>query len=183
MDIDAPKSYIRVLKEVGIYQGNRHIRVGPHSGFAVAYTIDFPCPSIGSQTLNLSITPGRYMRELADARTFCMKRDIEAMQSRGLALGGSLENAVVYDDDRCLNESLRFQDEAVRHKVLDLVGDLALLGAPLMGRVEAFAAGHAMHVELAKKLLATPDAWTVETAPEAEQRLFHLDFAHGLAVV
>jgi UDP-3-O-[3-hydroxymyristoyl] N-acetylglucosamine deacetylase len=96
-----------------------------------------------------------------------MKRDVEAMRAAGLALGGSLENAAVYDDDRCLSGPLRFPDEAVRHKALDLVGDLALLGAPLAGRVEAFAAGHAMHIELAKKLLASPGAWALETAAEA----------------
>jgi UDP-3-O-[3-hydroxymyristoyl] N-acetylglucosamine deacetylase len=182
-DLGSPRSYIRVLKEVRIERGGRSVRVGPHAGFSIAYSIDFPCPSIGRQSFEMSVTPGGYMRELADARTFCMKRDIETMQARGLALGGSLENALVYDDDRCLNGPLRFQGEAVRHKALDLVGDLALLGAPLVGRVEACAAGHAMHAELVKALLASPGAWAMEAAPGAERGLFQLDFAHGLAVV
>jgi len=169
-DLAAPKRCINVLKEVRITRASRHIAVGPCDGFAISYTIDFPCRSIGRQSLELAVTPEGFLRELADARTFCMKRDIDMMQSRGLALGGSLENAVVFDDDRCLNEPLRFLNEAVRHKALDLVGDLALLGAPLKGRIEAFAAGHAMHVDLAKKLLATPDAWTME-APQAPEKI------------
>jgi UDP-3-O-[3-hydroxymyristoyl] N-acetylglucosamine deacetylase len=177
-----PRAYMRVLKEVCIDRGDRHIRVQPHGDLSIAYTIDFPCPSIGRQSIGLAVSPDSYRRELADARTFCLKRDIEAMQAHGLALGGSLDNAVVYDDDRCISD-LRFPDEAVRHKALDLVGDLALLGAPLAGHVEAYAAGHSMHVELVKELLASPDAWTMETAAEMGRRPFQLDFAHGLAVV
>jgi UDP-3-O-[3-hydroxymyristoyl] N-acetylglucosamine deacetylase len=188
VDLPTPKACIRVLDEVRVDRGGRHIRVLPHEGpgakggLTVAYTIDFPCPSIGRQSFELAVTPDRFRRELADARTFCMKSDIEAMQARGLALGGSLENALVYDETGCLNGPLRFPDEAVRHKMMDLVGDLAVLGATLVGRVEAFAAGHAMHVELAKALLASPGAWTMEPAPEAGHRVFHVDFARLAAV-
>ncbi|MBK8725578.1 MAG: UDP-3-O-acyl-N-acetylglucosamine deacetylase [Holophagaceae bacterium] len=123
-------------------------------------------PSIGRQSRELAITPARYAQEVGLARTFCMEHEIEFMRAHGLALGGSLENAVVFGLDGPLNESLRFEDEAVRHKILDLVGDLALLGAPLKGLVEAHAAGHALHVALVKALLADPSAWTwVEAEP------------------
>jgi len=182
-DLPSPRACIRVLKAVCVASGGRRISVGPAGGLVISCTIDFPCPSIGRQSLELPITPDRYRRELADARTFCMERDIAAMRARGLALGGSLDNAVVFDDDRCLNGPLRFHDEAVRHKMLDIVGDMALLGAPLLGRVEAFAAGHAMHVELARRLLAEPGAWAVEAGPGPRQRPAKLEFARGLAAV
>ncbi len=106
-----------------------------------------------------------------------MDRDIEHMRSLGLAKGGSLENAVVFSPQGPLNESLRFEDEAVRHKILDLLGDLRLLGAPLEGFVEAYRAGHALHVDLARAILANPQAWTLDEAETTPAR--HL-FGHGL---
>ena len=124
------------------------------------YTIDFNHSAIGRQSRELSLDPEKFRRELSSARTFCMEQDIEFMRSRGLALGGSLENAVVFAAKGPLNEALRHEDEAVRHKMLDLMGDLALLGAPLHGLVEAHAAGHALHVALVKALLADTNAWT-----------------------
>jgi UDP-3-O-[3-hydroxymyristoyl] N-acetylglucosamine deacetylase len=158
---------MRILKPVEVRSGDKWMRVSPHPALRVAYTIDFDHPSIGRQGRELTLTPARYAREVGAARTFCMERDIEMMRSRGLALGGSLDNAVVFSAEGPLNESLRFEDEAVRHKILDLVGDLALLGAPLDGFVEAHRAGHALHVELAKAILADPSAWAwVDDAPD-----------------
>ena len=154
------RHFIQVLRPVEVRSGDKWIRVSPFQGFRVRYTIDFDHPSIGRQCREIGITPARYAQEVGLARTFCLEHEIEFMRAHGLALGGSLENAVVFGLDGPLNESLRFEDEAVRHKILDLVGDLALLGAPLKGFVEAHAAGHALHVALVKALLADPSAWT-----------------------
>jgi UDP-3-O-[3-hydroxymyristoyl] N-acetylglucosamine deacetylase len=158
---------LRILKPVEVRNGDKWMRVTPHHGLRLAYTIDFDHPSIGRQSRELTLTPEKYVRELGSARTFCMDRDIEFMRSRGLAKGGSLENAVVFSANGPLNESLRFEDEAVRHKMLDMVGDLALLGAHLEGFVEASLAGHALHVQLAKAILADPSAWTLAERDEA----------------
>lgn len=160
---------IKVLDTVEVRRGDKWMRVSPHPTFRLRYTLDYSHTAIGRQSRELSLNPEKYRRELATARTFCLEQDIEMMRSKGLALGGSLDNAVVYGQDGPLNESLRFEDEAIRHKMMDLVGDLALLGSPLEGLVEAHAAGHAMHVALAKQLLETPSAWTyVDTAESVE---------------
>ena len=153
--------FLRILKTVEVRQGDKWMRVSPHQGLRIAYTIDFENPSIGRQSRELTLSPEKYARELGSARTFCLERDIEFMRSKGLAKGGSLDNAVVYSPTGPLNDSLRFEDEAVRHKMLDLVGDLLLLGSPLDGFVEAHMAGHALHVALAKAVLADPTAWVL----------------------
>ncbi|MDE3246434.1 MAG: UDP-3-O-acyl-N-acetylglucosamine deacetylase, partial [Acidobacteriota bacterium] len=139
----------------------------------IRYSIDFNHPAIGHQSRELSLTPDKYRREIGSARTFCLEEEIDAMRARGLALGGSLDNALVFGSDGPLNEVLRFEDEAVRHKMLDLIGDLALLGAPLAGLVEAHAAGHALHVALAKAILDQPQTWTWEEVPEADASRKH----------
>jgi UDP-3-O-[3-hydroxymyristoyl] N-acetylglucosamine deacetylase len=164
--LDVRRRHIRVLRPVEVQAAGKWMRVSPHHGLRVRYTIDFDHPAIGRQTRELSFTPEKYRREVGSARTFCMERDIEMMRSRGLALGGSLENAVVFAQDGPLNDSLRFEDEAVRHKILDMVGDLALLGAPLDALVEVHAGGHALHVALVRALLADPSAWTWSETPE-----------------
>ena len=170
---------LRILKPVEVRSGDKWMRVSPHSGLRVAYTIDFDHPAIGRQSRELTLSPEKYVRELGVARTFCMERDIEFMRSRGLAKGGSLDNAVVFAPDGPLNDSLRFEDEAVRHKILDLLGDLKLLGAPLQGFVEANRAGHALHVDLARAILADEDAWTMDEAePLKPGRQL---FGHGLS--
>lgn len=154
------RRFIKVLRPVEVAAQGKWMRVSPHAGLRLRYTIDFDHPAIGRQSRELSLTPDKFRRELASARTFCMEQDIAFMRSKGLALGGSLDNAVVFSSEGPLNETLRFEDEAVRHKMLDLVGDLALLGAPLLGLVEAHAAGHALHVGLVKALLADTQSWT-----------------------
>jgi UDP-3-O-[3-hydroxymyristoyl] N-acetylglucosamine deacetylase len=157
--LNGTRRFIKILHPVEVRRGEKSIRVLPFDGLRVRYTIDFPVPALGRQTRELSLSPEKYQREVGTARTFCLEQEIEFMRSKGLALGGSLDNAVVYGTHGPLNESLRFEDEAVRHKILDLVGDLALLGAPLLGLIEAHAAGHALHVELAQAILSNPDAW------------------------
>ncbi len=174
------RRFLRVLKPVEVRSGDKWIRVTPFDGFRIRYTIDFDHPSIGRQCRELAITPSRYAQEVGLARTFCLEHEIEFMRAHGLALGGSLENAVVFGLEGPLNESLRFEDEAVRHKILDLVGDLALLGAPMLGLVEAHAAGHALHVALAQALLADASAWTWSEAAPA-RRAPRPDFAAALS--
>jgi UDP-3-O-[3-hydroxymyristoyl] N-acetylglucosamine deacetylase len=170
---------LRIMRPIELLNGDKWIRVSPFPGLRVAYTIDFDHPAIGRQHRELTVTPEKYVRELGSARTFCMEQDIEFMRSRGLAKGGSLENAVVFSPQGPLNASLRFEDEAVRHKILDLLGDLKLLGLPMEGLVEAHRAGHALHVDLARAILATPQAWTLDEKPAAlpGRRLF----GHGLS--
>jgi len=171
---------LRVLRPVEVLRGDKWMRISPYPGLRVAYTIDFDHPAIGRQSRELTVTPEKYVRELGRARTFCMERDIEFMRARGLAKGGSLENAVVFSPQGPLNDSLRFEDEAVRHKILDLLGDLKLLGSPLQGFVEAHRAGHALHVELVRAVLASAGAWAWEEAP-ASTPSRHL-FGHPLHV-
>jgi UDP-3-O-[3-hydroxymyristoyl] N-acetylglucosamine deacetylase len=167
------RRFIKVTRPVEVRNGDRWIRVLPFDGQRLRYTIDFPIPALGRQSRELSLTPEKYRRELGSARTFCLAQEIDQMRARGLALGGSLDNAVVFGAEGPLNESLRYEDEAVRHKMLDLVGDLALLGAPLLGLVEAHAAGHALHVALAQAILADPGCWEwAEDAEPAKVRFF-----------
>lgn len=162
--LPGPRRWIRILRPLEVREGGRWIRVSPHDGLRVRYTIDFDHPAIGRQSRELTLTPDKFRREVARARTFCLEQEVAKMQAMGLAQGGSLENAVVFGPEGPLNEVLRFEDEAVRHKILDLVGDLALIGAPLHGFVEVHAGGHALHVALAKALAADPSAWRWEDA-------------------
>jgi UDP-3-O-[3-hydroxymyristoyl] N-acetylglucosamine deacetylase len=187
-DLPEPKTFIKVLRPIQVQDGNRLVRATQLDSLMLNCTIDFPIPSIGRQSLELDITPNKFRLELAPARTFCLKSEIDYMHSRGLALGGSLDNAVVYDSHCCLNENLRFDNEPVRHKMLDLIGDLALLGTPLLAKINAHAAGHAMHVAFVRKLIAETDAWAMVEAPPSSGRgptrpLLRPSFAKGLTAV
>ncbi len=167
------RRFMKITQPVEVRDGARWIRALPFDGLRLRYVIDFPIPALGRQSRELSLTPEKYRRELGSARTFCLAQEVDQLRARGLALGGSLENAVVFGTDGPLNDSLRYEDEAVRHKMLDLVGDLALLGAPLLGLVEAHAAGHALHVALAQAILANPSCWEwTEEAEPANVRFF-----------
>lgn len=171
---------IKILKPLEVRQGSKWIRVSPYDGLRIRYAIDFDHPAIGYQCRELTLTPDKYRREVGAARTFCLEHEIDWMRSQGLALGGSLDNAVVFAADGPLNQALRFEDEAVRHKILDLMGDLALAGGPLEGFVEVHAGGHALHVAFTQALLADPSAWTWSEGPAAKKRPFVLQtaFAH-----
>ena len=147
---------------VGSPNDPRFILIEPSDAFEVDYTIDFKHALVGRQRVALDINEETFRNELSSARTFCFLKDVEAMRARGLALGGSLDNAVVIGNDGFLS-SPRMKDEFVRHKALDAVGDLALLGFRLRGRVVARCAGHALHAELVKSLLRDHSAWTIET--------------------
>lgn len=158
--LDAPRSYLRVRKTLTVEDGNKRLIIHPHPTFTVSGTIDFAHPLIGRQTISLSVDESTYAREIAPARTFGFLREVEGLRRMGLIRGGSLENAIVLDGEGILNpEGLRFADEFVRHKVLDLIGDLALLGYPLLGRVEAERPGHALNTTAVRKLLSDPLAW------------------------
>ena len=126
----------------------------------MAFEIDFDDPAIGNQRLEMILHAGDFQRELADARTFGFRAEVDALRAAGLARGGSLDNVVVIEDGRVINpEGLRRPDEFVRHKMLDAVGDLALLGAPILGRYEGRYSGHALNNALCRAVLARPDAW------------------------
>lgn len=153
---------VRRPVRVGSENEGRFVLVEPSDTFEVDYSIDFDHPLVGRQRLAIDITEESFRNELSSARTFCFRKDVDAMRARGLALGGTLENAVVIGDDGFLSRP-RMRDEFVRHKALDVVGDLALLGFKLRGRVVAQRAGHALHAELVRALLREHDAWGLET--------------------
>ncbi len=158
-----------IRKPIEVRDGNRWARVTPSRDFKLSVEIDYPHPAIGRQVLGgIRVTPRMFAREIAPARTFGFLKDVQQLQSVGLALGGSLHNAIVLDDERIMNrEGLRFPDEFGRHKLVDLIGDLALLGLPLQGHVKAVRSGHALHHALVAEIRANPGCWTVEVPGES----------------
>ncbi|MEM6439796.1 MAG: UDP-3-O-acyl-N-acetylglucosamine deacetylase [Pseudomonadota bacterium] len=165
---DGERQVLRILKPVEASDGERLARLEPASRFEVDFAIDFADPAIGAQRLRSAPTPGTFLSELADCRTFCMAAEIEAMRQAGLARGGSLDNAVVVDDGRVLNpEGLRRPDEFVRHKTLDAIGDLGLAPAPILGRYVGRRSGHEMTNRVLRARAARPDAWRIEAAEPA----------------
>ena len=154
---------IRVLKPVEVREGEAVARLEPSDMLEIDFRIDFDDAAIGRQERRLNMSNGAFVRELSDCRTFCRQADVDAMHARGLALGGTLENAVVFDGDRILSPGgLRRADEPVRHKMLDALGDLALAGGPLLGRYTGERAGHAMTNKLLRALFADPEAYRIE---------------------
>ncbi|VDS08124.1 UDP-3-O-[3-hydroxymyristoyl] N-acetylglucosamine deacetylase [Paracoccus haematequi] len=164
---------IRVLRPVEVREGEAFARLAPADHLEIDFQIDFADAAIGHQEKRLDMANGAFLRELADSRTFCRQADVDAMRKNGLALGGTYLNAVVVDGARVLSPGgLRHQDEAVRHKMLDAMGDLALAGAPLLARYTGHRAGHAMTNRLLRALFADPTAWRWETcSPALEDRL------------
>ena len=158
----ARRRYARVLKPIEVTEGSKRIAVYPSSGFSVAYEIVFPHPLIGRQSLEFDPRRENYADQIAPARTFGFVEEAEMLRRSGLVRGGSLENAVVLDRDGLLNpEGLRFRDEFCRHKILDVIGDLALLGHPLIGHVVAERAGHAMHFALVNRIMSDPTLYEI----------------------
>lgn len=153
VDQKVPRRFMRIPEPVSLQQGNIEILGIPYEGLRISFLIEYDSPVVGTQHASFDITPETFLREIAPARTFVMRKDVEALQAQGLIKGGSMENALVVTDTGILNESpLRFRDEFVRHKVLDLLGDLSLLGRPLKGQVLAQRSGHASNVAFVKKL-------------------------------
>jgi UDP-3-O-[3-hydroxymyristoyl] N-acetylglucosamine deacetylase len=158
----APRRFLQVRKPIAVSDGDKSAKLLPARSFSVSYTIDFRHPLLSEQTFSLDLDERAFAREIARARTFGFKRDVERLHEAGLARGGSLENAVVVDDFHILNpEGLRFPNEFVRHKILDAVGDLALFGMPVIGRFVAVKSGHAMNQALVRKTLVAADACEV----------------------
>ncbi len=153
---------IRVLKSHSIEEKGASLSFFPDPEFRVSYAIDFPHPLIGRQEISFSLTRKLFLEEIAPARTFGFLKDAAGLRKRGLALGGSLANAVILDEQNVISGPLRFRDEFVRHKVLDLIGDLALLGHPLFGHFQAERAGHRLHHRAVLFLLDHPDFWAYE---------------------
>jgi UDP-3-O-[3-hydroxymyristoyl] N-acetylglucosamine deacetylase len=161
------KRYLRLLKPVEVVEDGRRIGIYPANEFSVRCYVDFPHPMVGKQEVEMAVNAESFRRVLSRARTFCFETDIEPLRAMGLIRGGSLDNAIVLTKDGMLNGPLRYEDEFGRHKALDLIGDLALVGLPLLGRVEARKAGHALHTQLVSKLLADSSAWEITTRGHA----------------
>jgi UDP-3-O-[3-hydroxymyristoyl] N-acetylglucosamine deacetylase len=161
-----------VLKPVEIVDGAKRIAVYPAQALRITYRITFPHPVIGEQSFDFIPSRDSYQAKIAPARTFGFMEEVETLRKSGLVRGGSLENALVLTREGVLNpEGLRFRDEFCRHKVLDVIGDLALIGHPLVGHVVAERAGHAMHIALASRLLREKSAWTLSTSDETRARV------------
>ncbi len=162
--LEAPVRVIRVLKRIEDEVDGVKVSIEPHESLEIEFSIDFPDTAIGHQAKHLNMANGAFVRELCNSRTFCRKADVEWMLSQGLGLGGNLDNAIVVDGASVLNpEGLRHTDEYVRHKMLDALGDLALAGAPLIGRFSGHRAGHAATNRLLRKLFANPMAFEMVT--------------------
>lgn len=168
---NAPKKFIRILQPVEVRDGEKWVRFAPHAGFKLELSIDFDHPVFdrSRQSVCVDFATTSYIKEVSRARTFGFMQDVESMRAQGLALGGSLENAIVMDDYRVLNnDGLRYSDEFVKHKVLDAIGDLYLLGHPLIGAFSGYKSGHALNNLLLRCLLETQGAWEYASFERAE---------------
>ncbi|MCU0931919.1 MAG: UDP-3-O-acyl-N-acetylglucosamine deacetylase [Serpentinimonas sp.] len=172
----APKRFLRVKKPVEVREGEgkqlKWARLDPYHGYKLAFEIEFDHPAVTAtgQRVEFDLGSGQYAREIARARTFGFTRDVEMMRSHGLALGGGLDNAIVMDDVKVLNaDGLRYQDEFVKHKILDAMGDLYIVGKPLLAAYSAYRSGHAMNNQLLRALLAQPDSYEVVTFEQDSQ--------------
>ncbi len=158
----SPRHYLKVMELVEYEDGDRRMSIEPSEKFEIECTIDFPHPFINRQSLHFVFENGSFGREIASARTFGFTHEIDMLRKANLARGGSLDNAIVLTPDGMLNEQpLRFDDEFVRHKILDIIGDVALVGMPVLGKITAEKSGHAVHAALMSKLLKTESAWEV----------------------
>ncbi|WP_290787313.1 UDP-3-O-acyl-N-acetylglucosamine deacetylase [Halomonas sp.] len=163
---NAPKKFIRIKREITVRDGDKEATFRPHQGFKVAFSIDFDHPAFEeqSQTAMVDFSTTSFVKEVSRARTFGFMRDLEYLRSNNLALGGSLDNAIVVDDYRIVNEGgLRYDDEFVKHKVLDAIGDLYQLGHSLIGEFRGVKSGHALNNQLCRALLAQPEAFEIVT--------------------
>jgi UDP-3-O-[3-hydroxymyristoyl] N-acetylglucosamine deacetylase len=161
-----PRKYLRILKALEVHEGNKFIGIYPADKYSVSYTINFPHPMIGREAFTLELTNGQYVSQIAPARTFGFVHEADALRQQGLIRGASKENALVLTRDGLENPPLRYPDEFVRHKILDLIGDLALIGKQVLGNVVADRAGHAMHTALVSRLLRYRTFWEETTLSE-----------------
>jgi len=173
---NAPRRFIRLLKPVEVREGagptEKWARLEPYHGYKLRFEIDFKHPAVDStgQCVEFDMSTGSYSKDIARARTFGFTKDVETMRANGLALGGGLDNAIVMDDYKVLNaDGLRYDDEFVKHKILDAMGDLYVVGKPLLASYSAFRSGHAMNNKLLRELLAHTDAWELVTFEDEKQ--------------
>jgi UDP-3-O-[3-hydroxymyristoyl] N-acetylglucosamine deacetylase len=164
-----PRQYIRLLQPVRIVSGDKWMEAVPCDSVDILYSIEFPHPLIQYQEFRFCVGSERYKQEIARARTFGFVEEVQALRQAGLARGGSLENAVVLSKEGILNPSLRYPDEFVRHKVLDLIGDLSLLGKPLIASIRAHRAGHALHYNLCSQILKNPACYKISFSPNGHE--------------
>jgi UDP-3-O-[3-hydroxymyristoyl] N-acetylglucosamine deacetylase len=182
----APRQYLKVVRPITLSTGDKRIALYPSDHFKVTYSISFDHPMLRHQARTIRLTEDAFIEQIAPARTFCFLKEVEMLRQNGLALGGSLDNAIVIGETGVLNNALRFEDEFVRHKILDLVGDLALVGHPIVGHVVAHRGGHALHTAFAARIVEEADAWQlVEGVSVAEPSMasvpVHANSAAGLA--
>ncbi len=163
--LQAPRRYLKVLRPISLTQGDKRIALYPSDHFKVTYSISFDHPLLRHQSRTMRITEESFVEEIAPARTFGFLKEVEMLRQRGLALGGSLDNAIVLGETGVLNNALRFEDEFVRHKILDVIGDLSLVGHPVVGHLVAHRGGHALHTAFAARILEETDAWRLVDAP------------------
>jgi UDP-3-O-[3-hydroxymyristoyl] N-acetylglucosamine deacetylase len=163
--LTAQRKFLKIVRPIAISRGDKRIALYPSDHFKVTYSISYDHPLLRHQSRTLRITEHTFIEDIAPARTFTFLKDVEMLRQNGLALGGSLENAIVLGETGVLNNTLRFSDEFVRHKILDAVGDLALVGFPVIGHLVAHRAGHALHTEFASKILEETAAWRIIEAP------------------
>jgi UDP-3-O-[3-hydroxymyristoyl] N-acetylglucosamine deacetylase len=163
--LTVPRKFLKVIRPILRSRGDKRIALYPSDHFKVTYSISFDHPMLRHQSRTLRMTEESFVDEIAPARTFGFLKEVELLRQRGLALGGSLDNAIVLGETGVLNSSLRFDDEFVRHKILDVIGDLALVGYPIIGHLVVHRGGHALHASFAQEILEDTDAWhLVESA-------------------
>lgn len=181
---DAPRRFMRVTRPVEVVEGDKTARLEPYEGYRLSFGIEFKHPAFktSAQTSILEFTPANYIKQVSRARTFGFMRDFEALRSKNLALGASMDNAVALDDYKVVNpDGLRYDDEFVRHKILDAVGDLYLIGAPLLGAYSAYKSGHALNNQLACAVLQDPGAWEWTTFEGGQTPVPAVVSMHALA--
>ena len=167
--LPAPKKFLKVLRPISLSQGDKRIALYPSDHFKVTYSISFDHPLIRHQSRTMKITDETFVEEIAPARTFGFLKEVEMLRQKGLALGGSLDNAIVLGETGVLNNALRFEDEFVRHKILDVIGDLSLVGYPVIGHLVAHRGGHALHTAFAARILEEVDAWRIVEGDSAAE--------------
>jgi UDP-3-O-[3-hydroxymyristoyl] N-acetylglucosamine deacetylase len=163
--LSTPRKYLKVLRPITLSRGDKRIALYPSDHFKVTYSIAYDHPLLRHQSRTMRITETSFVEEIAAARTFTFLKEVEQLRKQGLALGGSLENAIVVGETGVLNNALRFDDEFVRHKILDVIGDMALLGHPIIGHLVAHRGGHGLHTAFAAQVLQERDAWTLVEGP------------------
>ena len=163
--LPVPRKHLKIIRPIALSRGDKRIALYPSDHFKVTYSVSYDHPLLRHQSRTLLINEESFVEHIAPARTFTFLKDVEMLRQNGLALGGSLDNAIVLGETGVLNNALRFEDEFVRHKILDAIGDLALVGYPVIGHLVAHRAGHALHTEFAAKILEETKSWRLVEGP------------------